>query len=197
MAVYLAIGLVWMVGSACVAIALGRSAARADQESDAHYADLLVAQERFVFTAQAEPRGVATATPRRGDLFARQARTAVRARHSWVYASPSAHAALSLTGACGPDASDEADGAPLRAAGMAVNGDQPVVLPLVERTLVAVPVPFADGRIGAIVVAGAAGLAQRAHAPEHVRRVAARFAAYEHERTASPQVQALGRVGAQ
>jgi hypothetical protein len=127
-------------------------------------------------------------------LFARAARTALRGRRAWVYASPTAHARLQETGTCGPVGEADDPGAPLLAAGMAVNDDGPVVVPLGAETFVAVPVPFADGRPGAIVVSGGPGLAGRALAAEHLSRVAARLAAYAADGNA--QVPGVRRVGA-
>src|SRR4051794_17750991 len=74
MAVYLGSGLVWMVGSAWVAIALGRCAAHGDRQVEAYYADVLAAQASAAAAVQTTPRSVASEAPRRGDLFARQAR---------------------------------------------------------------------------------------------------------------------------
>jgi hypothetical protein len=188
MATYVGIGIAWIALSACVALAVGKAAGRAEEAADRDFAELDRAP------GQTPARSVVHEASRRSDEFARAACTAVRARSSWVYASPTSHAALALAGCCGPDAPDGADGAPLRVAGMAVNRTLPVVVAAGEATLLGVPVAFEDGRVGAIVVTGGARLAHRADAAEHLRRVAQRFAA--HERARSAQVRDRGRVRA-
>jgi hypothetical protein len=101
------------------------------------------------------------------DHTACDARTALRGRRAWVFSSTSAHAGLRLTGCGGKVLPARGEVLALRVAGMAINADVPVIVPSHEggplegTALVGVSVPFADGRIGALVVAGGPGMAAR------------------------------------
>lgn len=96
-----------------------------------------------------------TARPHPGeddDAVAHRARVAVRGRAAWVYASPSAHGRLRWTGADG-HGTNAGESLAVRVAGLAINGELAVVVPAPGGAVAAVPVPFGDGRIGALVVA--------------------------------------------
>jgi len=95
-----------------------------------------------------------------GDDVARRARAAVRGRRAWVFATPTEHGHLSVVGEHGPGEVGPVQSFAVRVAGLAINAELPVIVPgpadgsLGETALVGVPLPFADGRIGALVVAG-------------------------------------------
>jgi hypothetical protein len=99
--------------------------------------------------------------------MARAARDMARGRRAWQFTSTSPHARLQLADAHGEGTPPEAEALALRVAGLAINADLPVIVlgpaggPLADAAFVAVPVPFRDWRIGALVVAGGHGLAAR------------------------------------
>ncbi|HEY6760500.1 MAG TPA: hypothetical protein VI318_13460 [Baekduia sp.] len=125
---------------------------------------------------------------------ARAARDATDGRHAWVFASAAPHARLRLTGrdadADDDRAAPEAEGLALRTAGVAINAELPVAVlgaadgPLADAAFIGVPLPFIDGRVGALVVAGGVGLAARRAAVDALVELA------------SAQVRRAGRVGA-
>jgi hypothetical protein len=101
------------------------------------------------------------------DRTALDARRALRGRRAWVYSSSTTHAGLRLTGRGGSALPSPGEALALRVAGMAINADVPIIVPgqaggpLEGMALVGVSVPFEDGRTGALVVAGGAGMAAR------------------------------------
>ncbi len=101
------------------------------------------------------------------DHTACDARTALRGRRAWVFSSSTPHAGLRLTGHGGTALPPRGEALALRVAGMAINADVPIIVPSHEggplegTALVGVSVPFEDGRIGALVVAGGPGMAAR------------------------------------
>lgn len=101
------------------------------------------------------------------DGTALDARRALRGRRAWVFSSPATHAGLRLTGRGGAALPTSGEALALRVAGMAINADVPIIVPglaggpLEGMALVGVSVPFEDGRSGALVVAGGAGMASR------------------------------------
>jgi hypothetical protein len=101
------------------------------------------------------------------DHTAFDARQALRGRRAWVFSAPSVHAGLRLTGRGGAALQPRGEALALRVAAMAISADVPVIVPglangpLEGTALIGVAVPFADGRRGALVVAGGAGMAER------------------------------------
>lgn len=113
------------------------------------------------------------------DRTAAEARRALRARAAWVFANPTGHARLQRTGRHGAVTwLDAADALALRVAGLAINTDVPVVVPTANRgaldglVLVAIAIPFADGRAGALVVAGGPGFLARPWSVEVLQELA-------------------------
>jgi hypothetical protein len=121
---------------------------------------------------------------------ARAARDMTRGRRAWVFASPAPHARLRLTGAHGTGVPAQAEELALRVAGVAINAGLPVVVlpdaagPLADAAFYGVPVPFDDGRVGALVVVAGQAIATRPGVADALLDLA------------SAQVQALGRVAA-
>ena len=101
------------------------------------------------------------------DRTALDARKALRGRRAWVFSSSPTQAGLRLTGRGGATLPPSGEALALRVAGMAINADVPIIVPskaggpLDGMALVGVAVPFEDGRTGALVVAGAPGMAAR------------------------------------
>jgi hypothetical protein len=101
------------------------------------------------------------------DHTAFDARKALRGRRAWVFSAPSAHTGLRLSGRGGTALPPRGEALALRVAAMAISADVPVIVPglaggsLEGTALIGVAVPFADGRRGALVVAGGAGMAER------------------------------------
>jgi len=126
-------------------------------------ADAMAADRRLdEHTSRPEAQGALA-----DDRTALDARKALRGRRAWVFSSSPAHAGLRLTGRGGAALSPAGEGMALRVAGMAINADVPIIVPgkpggpLDGTALVGVSVPFEDGRTGALVVAGGAGMASR------------------------------------
>jgi hypothetical protein len=121
--------------------------------------------------------------------MARVVRDMACGRRAWVFASPAPHARLRLTDADGTQVPHEAEGLALRVAGMAINIELPVIVlggaggPLADAAFLGVHVPFSDGRLGALVVAGGHGLAARTTLARALADLAA------------AQVPAVARVG--
>ncbi|WCB94652.1 hypothetical protein DSM104299_03390 [Baekduia alba] len=121
--------------------------------------------------------------------MARAARDATGAQRAWVFASVAPHARLRLTGSDGGAVPEAADALALRTAGVAINAELAVVVlgeapgPLADAAFLGVPVPFVDGRMGALVVIGGQPL------------VAGRAAADALVALAWAQVQVHRRVG--
>jgi hypothetical protein len=154
--------LTWMVGggmAACLfltTLALCAAAGRADAAAREQAGGVVERPLRH----DALPAGP-------DDLTARQIRTTLRGRSAWVFSSPAAHARLGLTGRAGVAVPPAGEALALRVAGLAINGEVPVIVPaaasgpLGDTVLIGVAVPFADGRAGALVVAGGSGMAAR------------------------------------
>jgi hypothetical protein len=137
----------WWIGAAAMAaavtwvltVALCLAAARGDR-------------------AEAAGGGQEPSVPRPEDVpeettTARRAREALRGRTAWTFASPAAHARLRMAERHGHDQAPDVEALALRTAGLAINGALPVIVPApADGTTVAVPIPFADGRLGALVV---------------------------------------------
>jgi hypothetical protein len=135
-------------------IALCAAAGRADAMAAVHHVD-----ERM--SRRGEEAGLVD------DRTALDARKALRGRRAWVFSSSPVHAGLRLTGRGGATLPPSGEALALRVAGMAINADVPIIVPsqaggpLDGVALVGVAVPFEDGRTGALVVAGAPGMAAR------------------------------------
>jgi hypothetical protein len=87
------------------------------------------------------------------ETTAARARSALRGRTAWTFASPAAHARLRMAERHGHDQVPDVEALALRTAGLAINGGLPVIVPSpADGTTIAVPIPFADGRLGALVV---------------------------------------------
>jgi hypothetical protein len=135
-------------------IALCAAAGRADAMATAHHVD-----------ERTSPEGVEEGLI--DDRTALDARKALRGRRAWVFSSSPAQAGLRLTGRGGATLPPSGEALALRVAGMAINADVPIIVPsqaggpLDGVALVGVAVPFEDGRTGALVVAGAPGMASR------------------------------------
>lgn len=119
------------------------------------------------------------ASARPDDGTAADARRAIRGRAAWVFSNPTGHAHLQLRGVDGAPLPASCEALALQAAGLAINAaGVPVVVPtatggaLRGAALLAVAIPFPDGRSGALVVAGAAGLATRPWATRALQELA-------------------------
>lgn len=159
-------GLTWMVGcgvAACstlgglLVLALCATASRADRATTGQRARL---------GSSADDRRVAGPD----DRVARHLRTALHGRTGWVFSTSSAsepRGQLVATGRGGAVVPPAGEALALRAARLAVLNEVPIIVPVApggplgEATFVAVAVPFADGRTGALVVAGGGGMAMR------------------------------------
>ncbi len=135
-------------------VALCAAAGRADAMATAHHVDERTSRDGV-------EEGLVD------DRTALDARKALRGRRAWVYSSSPAQAGLRLTGRGGATLPPSGEALALRVAGMAINADVPIIVPsqtggpLDGMALVGVAVPFEDGRTGALVVAGAPGMAAR------------------------------------
>ncbi|WP_445149624.1 hypothetical protein [Baekduia sp. Peel2402] len=169
-------GLTWMVGcgvAACstfgvlLVMALCASASRADAEAAGH---------RTRLGAGDDDRRATAAGP--DDRAARHLRTALRARTGWVFSASDARGPLVATGRGGAVVPPAGEALALRAARLAVLNDVPIIVPVApggplgEAVLVGVAVPFADGRTGALVVAGGGGMATRPWATHVLQELA-------------------------